>query len=78
MGNTVESWWVKRNGLIEYNNGTKFWFLNGKYHREDGPAVEYTDGDKHWYLNDKYLGDEEPENWDELVRVENVKIIMEI
>jgi hypothetical protein len=25
----------------------------GKYHREDGPAVEYTDGTKMWYLNGK-------------------------
>jgi len=24
--------------------------LNGKLHREDGPAIEYADGDKEWYL----------------------------
>ena len=29
------------------------WFLNGKYHREDGPAVEYADGTKSWWLNGK-------------------------
>ena len=29
------------------------WFLNGKYHREDGPAVEYANGSKVWYLNGK-------------------------
>ena len=34
-----------------YNSGSKFWYLNGKRHREDGPAVEYADGDKFWYLN---------------------------
>jgi len=34
-----------------YSNGTKEWFLHGKLHREDGPAVEYVDGDKYWYLN---------------------------
>jgi hypothetical protein len=28
--------------------GTKRWYLNGKLHREDGPAVEYTDGTKVW------------------------------
>ena len=33
--------------------GTKRWWLNGQYHREDGPAVEYADGSKFWYLNDK-------------------------
>jgi len=44
--------------MIEYkvkvcNNKNKFWYLNGKFHREDGPAVEYANGDKWWYLNGK-------------------------
>ena len=34
-------------------SGTKEWFRNGKYHREDGPAIEYADGTKVWYLNGK-------------------------
>ena len=34
-------------------NGDKFWYLNGKCHREDGPAVEWFDGHKQWYLNDE-------------------------
>jgi hypothetical protein len=29
---------------ITYSNGDKEWFLNGKLHREDGPAVEWADG----------------------------------
>ena len=33
--------------------GSKFWYLNGKLHREDGPAIEYPDGSKFWYLNGK-------------------------
>ena len=32
-------------------NGNKYWWLNGKLHREDGPAVEYADDHKRWYLN---------------------------
>jgi len=32
--------------------GTKWWRLNGKLHREDGPAVEYENGYKAWFLND--------------------------
>ena len=32
-------------------NGTKYWSLNDKFHREDGPAVEYPDGQKDWYLH---------------------------
>ena len=36
-----------------YPNGDKEWWLNGKLHREDGPAIEDADGDKSWWLNDK-------------------------
>ncbi len=35
------------------SKGNKFWYLNGKLHRIDGPAVEGADGSKIWYLNDK-------------------------
>ena len=34
-----------------YDCGTKEWFLSGKRHREDGPAIEYADGTKMWFLN---------------------------
>jgi len=34
-------------------DGTKYWLLNGKYHREDGPAIEWADGRKFWYLHGK-------------------------
>ena len=36
-----------------YNDGRKSWHLNGKLHREDGPAIECIDGSKYWYLNGK-------------------------
>ena len=36
---------------IEYANGDKAWYLNGKRHREGGPAAEYLDGTKFWYRN---------------------------
>ena len=35
------------------DNGDKFWYQNGKFHRLDGPAIEYADGDKAWYQNGK-------------------------
>jgi hypothetical protein len=38
-------------GVAEWPDGTKRWFKDGKYHREDGPAVEYADGSKDWYKN---------------------------
>ena len=36
-----------------YPNGHKHWYLNGKRHREDGPAVDSASGSKYWFLNDK-------------------------
>ena len=32
-------------------NGDKRWYLNGKLHRTDGPAIELANGNKYWYLN---------------------------
>ena len=37
-----------------FSNGSKEWFLNGKRHREDGPACEWADGSKYWCLNGTY------------------------
>ena len=37
--------------MREYSDGSKVWWLNGKLHRTDGPAVEYSNGTKQWYLN---------------------------
>ena len=45
---------VDKNGLIsyqEYADGTKYWWLNGELHREDGPAFEGSNGTKSWRLN---------------------------
>ena len=44
--------------MIEYtvkvnNDGDTYWHLNGKLHRENGPAVEYGNGRKEWYINGK-------------------------
>ena len=38
-------------GIAEYPDGTKQWFLNGQFHRVDGPAYERADGSKSWWLN---------------------------
>ncbi len=37
-----------------FPDGSKHWWLNGKLHRTDGPAIEYTNGSKSWWLNGKY------------------------
>ena len=49
-------------GLIcnYYWGGDKSWFLNGKRHREDGPAIESRNGGKHWYRNGKLHSEDGP------------------
>ena len=36
-----------------------FGYLNGKLHREDGPAMEWANGSKSWFLNDEEVTQEE-------------------
>ena len=43
-----------------HSNGSKFWYLNGEYHRLDGPACEYSDGTKVWYMNGKLHREDGP------------------
>jgi len=42
-----------------YTNGDKHWYLNGKYHREDGPAIEKAGGPNEWWLMGKWLTEKE-------------------
>ena len=44
----------------EHSDGTKEWFLNGKRHREDGPAYEHPNGAKQWWLNGKLHREDGP------------------
>jgi hypothetical protein len=36
------------------------WKLDGKFHREDGPAIEWANGSKSWYINGKYHREDGP------------------
>lgn len=38
---------------IEYNDGAKSWWVNGKRHRENGPAIIFADGSRQWYIDGK-------------------------
>ena len=42
-----------------HSSGGKYWYLNGKLHREDGPACESANGTKYWFLNGKELTEQE-------------------
>ncbi len=40
--------------------GTQFWYINGKLHREDGPAIIYPNGGEDWYINGKLHREDGP------------------
>ena len=42
------------NGIYEVEDHGTFHCVNGKLHREDGPAEEHINGNKYWFVNDKY------------------------
>ena len=46
--------------MIVDRRGNKTWILNGKYHREDGPAFEYPNGTKIWFLYGKMHREDGP------------------
>src|ERR1700691_5145576 len=47
-------------GIVEYKNIGMCYYLNGKYHREDGPAFIWKDGTMFYYLNGKYHREDGP------------------
>ena len=51
--------------MVLDSDGSKFWYLNNKWHREDGPAVERSNGTKRWFLNDEEV------TWQQLFRNAN-------
>jgi hypothetical protein len=51
----------KFTGIVEYLvNRTKYWFKEGNYHREDGPAVEYQNGTTIWFKEGNYHREDGP------------------
>ena len=48
-----------RGPAIEWNDGSKEWYIEGKLHRLDGPAIEWSNGIKKWYKEDKEYTKEE-------------------
>ena len=45
---------------IRIGKWAKYWCLDEKFHREDGPAVEWFSGDTQWYLNGKLHREDGP------------------
>lgn len=51
--------------------GNKFYYLNSKLHREDGPAIEYITGETDWCLNGEYYGYDDEftnESWKRFIK----------
>lgn len=46
-------------GSIENESGDVAWYLDGKVHREDGPAVIWENGVKSWYLDNLHYYEDE-------------------
>ena len=40
-------------------HGNRFWYLNNKWHRANGPAIAYYDGEKSWYWYGNRVGEYE-------------------
>ena len=63
-------------GVVKDEDNHVIYYLNGEYHREDGPAVEWADDDKSWWLNDKHYGYDDDftnESWIRFVKLELLK-----
>ena len=57
----------QRNGIYEVENLVTFYCVNGKLHREDGPAAEGINGYKGWFINGKrHRLDGTAIEWDEI------------
>jgi hypothetical protein len=41
---------ANKSEVLEQPDGTREWRLNGKLHREGGPAIEFSDGMREWWL----------------------------
>jgi len=49
--------------IFKWKNGNKFWYVNEKLHREDGPAIITSDGYQAWFINGNAISDAEIIEW---------------
>ena len=52
---------------VEYSNGRREWYKNGKLHRENGPSLVWYEGSHSYYLNNKEYAKEE--YWKEIEKI---------
>jgi hypothetical protein len=55
--NAIKQWHRTDGPAVEYINGNKSWYINGKSHHLDGPAAIWTNENKYknkvWYIKNK-------------------------
>ena len=51
---------IKTPRKIVRENGDIGYYVNGKFHRTDGPAFIYADGTQEWWINDELHRDNGP------------------
>ena len=62
-------------GVVKDKDGNIVYYLNGTWHREDGPAAEWSKA-KEWWLNGEYYGDNNDftnESWIRFVELQVLK-----
>ena len=50
---------------INLVKGERYWYKEGKLHRDDGPAIERPNGERYWYLNGIHI---KKDNFDYIVK----------
>jgi hypothetical protein len=60
MPTTTTTILTKTPELTVDEDGNKEWHIDGKLHREDGPAFVRADGTKYWYVNGKIHREDGP------------------
>jgi len=54
---------------VEWCNGDKEYWVNGKRHRLNGPAIEYKNGERYWYKEGKIDREDGPAVEDPILKV---------
>jgi hypothetical protein len=54
---------------IEHLDGDKWWYQNGKFHREDGPAIEFATGIKYWCVDGKLVKSSSQKEFEKLLKL---------
>jgi hypothetical protein len=60
--NELGQYHLENGPAVEWVNGDKEWYLNGKLHRDDGPAIDYVNGRKEWFKHGKQYHEALPKN----------------